>query len=682
MMQALRKTFSQQSDLILVISIMAILVVLFTPIPPGMLDFLLLTNFSFAMLILLLTFYMGKPLEFSTFPSLLLIATLFRLSLNISATRLILSDADAGQVIAAIGNYVVGGNYVIGLIVFLVLVVVQYVVVTNGAQRVAEVAARFTLDSMPGKQMSIDADMNMGLIDENEARERRKTIEKEANFYGAMDGASRFVKGDAIAGIIIILIDIIGGLAIGVAQMGMGWGDALQTFTLLTIGDGIVTQVPALVIATATGIIVTRAATDAQLSDEIYKQITAYPKTLVLVSLGLFLLLFLPGIPNFPVLFLLLLSSSMAWFAYKARNQGANEAAEAEQKQAAEAVDDIYSMMNVEPIEVSVGQNLIPIVGGEDSLFMDRIIAFRKQYALEMGFVIPKVRMKDDKKLEPNAYDIGVYGTRVGGGEILSDRILAINPGGERAKLEGIETKDPTYGLPAIWIVEDVRQQARSAGYTLVEPATVLMTHISELIRQQSPNLLTRNETEEIINRVKQQQTGLVDELIPNILSMGEVQKVLQELLREKVSIRNIGQILEVLVDNGARSKDPEVLTEMVRQQLGSVICQGLTSHEGELYVMTLDPTIEQAIASSIRAVDERSSLVLEPKFSEQLLKRIAGEVEKMLNSNMMPVLLCAPSLRRHLRKLTERIVPHMSVLSLTEVPNNCQLRAFSMVNI
>lgn len=681
MIAAIRKVLGSQGDVVLIFAIIGILVILFTPIPPALLDVLLIANFSVALLILILTFYMAKPLEFSTFPSLLLIATLFRLSLNISATRLILGDADAGQVIDAIGNYVVAGNYVIGLIVFLVLVVVQYVVVTNGAQRVAEVAARFTLDSMPGKQMSIDADMNMGLIDEHQARDRRHQIEKEGSFYGAMDGASRFVKGDAIAGIIIILIDIIGGLTIGIAQKGMSWGDALQTYTLLTIGDGIVTQVPALVIATATGIIVTRAATDAQLSSEVIKQVTSFPKALVLVMIGLAILMLMPGIPGLPIFLLLAFATGLSFFAYRVRRAKLAEGAQEKPESSADG-EDIYSMLAVEPVEVTVGQNLVTLVGGEDSLFMERIVAFRQQYALDIGFVIPKVRIKDNKKLAPSSYEISIYGTVAGRGEILSDRILAINPGGQRTKLEGVETKDPTYGLPSIWIVEEERKKARQAGYTIVEPATILMTHISEVIRQHSPNLLTRAEVERIINRIRQQQASLVDELIPNVLSLSDIQKVLQNLLREKVSIRNTDAILEVLIDHGTRSKDSENLTEVVRQRLGAAICQKLTSKEGDLFVLTLDPSIEQTISRSVRAVDEKSALVLEPRFAEQLLTRLSAEVEKMMQSNHMPVLLCGPKMRAHVHKLTERVMPHLSVLSLSEIPNTVSLKSFGMVTV
>jgi flagellar biosynthesis protein FlhA len=680
MLKQVRKSLGDQSDLILVFSLVGILLILFTPIPPGLLDFLLIINFSFALLILLLTFYVQKPLQFSTFPSLLLIATLFRLSLNIAATRLILSEAHAGEVIDAVGTHVVGGNYIIGFIVFLVLIVVQYVVVTNGAQRVAEVAARFTLDSMPGKQMSIDADMNIGIIDENEARERRLNIEKEGNFYGAMDGASKFVKGDAIAGIIIIIIDIIAGLAIGIVQLGMEWGDALHTYTLLTVGDGIVTQIPALVISTATGIIVTRAASDQQLSKEISKQILLFPKTLVLVSAALLFALLIPGIPALPVSVLLFITAALAYFAYSRKKDQSFEELEAANEAEQAEGDDLYGMLSVEPIEVQVGANLISLMGAENSGIMERIAAFRKQVALDLGFVFPKVRVKDNKKLTPNSYKINVYGASVAEGEIVPDRTLAIDPGNSKEKVDGVETRDPTYGLPAIWIVDEEKQHAKDAGYTLVDPETVFITHLNEIIRQQSSNLLTRVEMDRLMARVRQEQSALIDELIPGVLRPGDVQKVLQNLLREKVSIRNLENILEALLDYGSDIKDPDHLTEFVRQRLGNVICQSLTNQQGDLYVLTLDPTVEKNMMSGIRKINEKAVMVLEPGFAEQMTRKAAQQVEKMMGSNMLPVILCAPELRRHLRNFTERSLPHLSIISMAEVPNSVNLKSFGMV--
>ena len=678
-MTGLKKFFGNNSDLALVAAMIGILIVLFTPIPPQLLDVLLMSNLSFALLILLITFYAAKPVEFSTFPSLLLIATLFRLSLNIAATRLILADADAGRVIAAVGAYMVQGNYVIGLIVFLILVVVQYVVITNGAQRVAEVAARFTLDSMPGQQMSIDADLNLGLIDQAEAKRRRRDLEKVANFYGSMDGASKFVKGDAIAGIVILLINIVGGLAIGVAQRGMPWVEALQTYTLLTIGDGIVTQIPALVISVGAGIIITRSASDERLSLEVLNQVTAYPKTLGLVLLALLALLALPGMPLPPALLVAVLVALLAFFATRRRR--ALDAQQAEEPPPS-GDEDVYATLGVDALELKVGQNLVGLVNGADVQLLERIVAFRKQYALEMGFVAPKLRIRDDHKIEANGYQICAFGVTVASGTLMPERTLAIHPGGERRMLQGLATREPAYGLPAFWIAPDELRTARENGYTLVDPTTVAITHLSEVIRQNAALLLTRAETERLIARLRPAQSSLLDEVIPTVLTIGEIQKVLQNLLREKVSIRNLEAILEVLADSGRATKDAEQLTELVRQRLGMVICQGLANKAGELYVLTLDPAIENQLATSLRAVDDKSTLVLEPRFAEQVIGKIGGQVERMMKGNVMPVLLTAPELRRHLRRVTERVLPHLSVLSMAEVPNTVSLKAFGSVSL
>lgn len=681
-MDAWRKALGKQADLALVALVVGILVVLFAPIPSALLDLLLLANFSFALLLLLLTFYMAKPVEFSTFPSLLLVATLFRLSLNIAATRLILTDADAGKVIGAIGSFVVGGNYVIGLIVFLILVVVQYVVVTSGAQRVSEVAARFTLDSMPGQQMSIDADLNMGFIDQQEAMRRRKLIEKEAGFYGAMDGASKFVKGDAIAGIVIMLINIIGGLVIGVMQLGMPWGEAMRTFTLLTIGDGIVTQVPALVIAVGTGIIVTRSSADNNLSLEVFRQITAFPRTMFIVVAALAGILLLPGIPAWPALLLIVLISAVAFAMRKQKAAGEDSGPEAEGTAADTAqADDLYAALAVDAVQVKLGKALVPLVNDGGGVFMDRINAFRKQYAQESGFVVPKVCFSDERGLADDAYEIRIFGATAAAGNIRPGQMLAIHSGGELKKLPGVETRDPTYGLPAYWIEPDDRDAARAARFTLVDAETVLLTHLNEVLRQQSSALLTRSETAALIDRMRQRQASLVDELIPSVLSLSEVQKVLQALLREKVSIRNLELILEVLVDSGRATKDAQQLTELVRQRLAASICQPLIADSGYMHVLTFDPAVEQSLAKSLRAANgATANLVLEPRFAEQVLGGAMAQVERMMKSSMVPVLLCAPELRRHVRVLTERLMPHLRVLAITEVPNNVNLKSFGSI--
>ncbi|WP_420997936.1 flagellar biosynthesis protein FlhA [Cupriavidus sp. 30B13] len=683
-MKMLQRLFARQGDIVLVALVLGILLVLFAPIPRGVLDFLILTNFSFAFLILLLTFYMARPVEFSTFPSLLLIATLFRLSLNVAATRLILSDADAGRVIAAIGSYVVGGNYVIGLIVFLILIVVQYVVVTSGAQRVSEVAARFTLDSMPGQQMSIDADLNMGFIDQEEAQRRRKNLEKEAAFYGAMDGASKFVKGDAIAGIIIMLINIIGGLVIGTMQFGMRWSEALQTYTLLTIGDGIVTQVPALVIAVGTGIIVTRSASDSNLSHEVLRQVTSFPKTLLLVACALGGLVMLPGIPALPVVVLLACVLAIAFFAYRSRKAEAAPAEEADEgaNGAAKADSDTYAALAVEPIEVHVGTQWLPLVRKDGGLFMDRIALFRKQHAQELGLVLPPVRFREGARMGPSQYEIHVDGVVRAKADVQMERLLAIHPSGDTRAIPGEITKDPTYGLPALWIGPEQREAATAARFTLVDAQTVFLTHLTEVLRRESATLLTRADTERLLARVRESHPGLVEELIPTVLSLGDVQKVMQNLLREKVSIRHIEAILETLADVGRTTKDSLALTEAVRQRLGHAICQALVGDAGALQVLTLDATMEASFLQGLQAAEPGGHFALEPRMAEQFIQRLVFQAEKMMKSNLLPVVLCSPELRRHIRSLSERVLPHLRVISMAEVPHAIELKSFGIVTL
>jgi flagellar biosynthesis protein FlhA len=671
----------EKAELAFALMLGGILLLLFAPVPPWLLDFLLVANFGFALLILMLTFYMERPLEFSTFPSLLLVATLFRLGLNIAATRLILSEANAGQVIAAVGNAVVAGNYVIGLIVFVVLIIVQFVVVTNGAQRVAEVAARFTLDAMPGKQMSIDADLNMGLIDQQEARDRRKQIEREANFYGAMDGASRFVKGDAIAGILIILVNIIGGLAIGVAQHDMSWGESLQTYTLLTVGDGIVTQVPALIIATATGIIVTRAASDARLGSEVGRQIMAHPRTLALVTLVILLIGALPGIPVLPVLVLAGIGAALLWFAIKRGTKEAVSEAASPAGSTAES-GDLYQALRVEPVELLVGSGLVELVGRDGGLLADRFASVRKQFALDMGVVLPMVRVRDELRLPANRYELRVFGTRIAEGEILPQRWLAINPGGTRPPVAGVTAVDPAYGLPAVWVAEETRADARKAGYTIVDAVTVFMTHLTEVMKHNAHNLITRAETDRLVAGVRERQASLVDELVPKILSLGDIQRVLQNLVRERVPIRNMDLILETLADVGTRSKDVDALTEMVRERQAGAICQPLIEGQADLSVLTFDPAIEQKMVGAIRTSEEKAAMVLDPRLAEQVLRKLGEETERMARGNVRPVLVCAPSLRRHVRRFTERVLPQLFVLSLNEIPPHVGVRAFGVVRV
>jgi flagellar biosynthesis protein FlhA len=681
MKELLTQLWSGKRDLVLVALMIGILMVLFTPIPSQFLDFLLVINITLALLILLATFFTETPLKFSTFPTILLLATLFRLALNVSATRLILEGGDAGRVINAIGSFMVGGNYIVGLVVFFILVVVQYVVVTNGAQRVAEVAARFTLDSMPGKQMSIDADMNMGLIDEHEARRRRAQIEKEASFYGAMDGATKFVKGDAIAGIIIILINITAGLAVGIAQLGMPWQEAVARFTLLTIGDGIVTQIPSLVIAVATGIIITRAAADAQLGKEIPRQIFSDPRALMVVAMALFILMLLPGFPAIPVLMVLIGVVVMAVVASRKKNE-ALEDAETASPAASKPGDELQQLMRIEPIEVSLSTSLATALLASASDFSERVAALRKQFAQDYGFILPKVHLGPKAELRDGSYEIFVQGNRVGHGELQTDRILAINPGGQRPKLDGVETQDPAYGLPAQWIAKDQRTFARGAGYTLVDPDTVLMTHFSEIIKRYAPDLLTRAETERLVNRIRDQHASLIDELVPNVLSYSEIQKVIQLLLREQVSVRNMESVLEVLVDAGKATKSPEDLAERVRERLGYTICQKLSDPKGELHVMTLAPDVERTLLGNLRGGDAKGAVFGDMSQMDAFMKNMARQAEAMMGKSLQPVLLCPSPIRRPLRSLMMRSLPYVSVVGLNEVPSSATVRSFSAVSM
>lgn len=681
MRELLIQLWSGKRDLALIALVIGVLAVLFVPIPAAVLDLFLIANISTALLILLVTFFTETPLRFSTFPTILLLATLFRLALNVSATRLILEGKDAGRVINAIGEFVVGGNYVVGAVVFLILVVVQYVVVTSGAQRVAEVAARFTLDSMPGKQMSIDADMNMGLIDEREARRRRALIEKEANFYGAMDGATKFVKGDAIAGIIIILINIVGGLAIGIAQLDLPWADAVRRFTLLTIGDGIVTQIPSLVISVATGVIITRAAADAQLGTEIPRQILANPRALMIVGAVLLLALMMPGFPKVPVAVALCVLGALVWLSLRMARESADEDDSAGQSATGEAGkpgDEFQQLMRIEPLEVRHGAGLTALFSGEESDLQDRVATLRRQVVKDFGFLIPRLHAAVRTELPENSYEVLFHGSRVGGGELMVDRLLAINPGGARARLEGPETRDPAYGLPAQWIDGAQRQHARQAGYTIVDPDTVLMTHLGELVKRQSADLLTRAGVEKMLLRMRDAHASLVDELVPGVMSYSDVQKVLQLLLREQVSIRNLEAILETLVDAGKTIKASEELAERVRERLGATICQAYRDPQGDLHVLTLAPEFERALLANARNGEGRGSLFAEMGQLDAFMKNLVRQVEAMMARNLAPVVLCPSPVRRSLRSLLQRSMPYVAVIGVNEVPASQPVRSFA----
>ena len=671
--------FSKNHDLVLVGGVIAILLILFSPIPPILLDLLIIVNFAFGMTILLMTFYVDKPVSFSTFPSLLLVATLYRLSLNVAATRLILTQAHAGEVIGSIGAFAVQGSFVIGLVVFFILVIVQYVVVTSGAQRVSEVAARFVLDAVPGQQMSIDADLNMGLIDQDEAKRRRKAIEKEAAFYGAMDGASKFVKGDAVAGIIILLINIIAGWIIGVAQMGMDWLTALQTFSLLTIGDGIVTQVPALIISTATGIIVTRSSADRQLSAEIMSQLASVPKIPLIVMGALFLLMLLPGMPKWPIAILAALAAAL-WLSSRRKSKTQDIDVEASDGDGAHAGKTSGSARAT--IQVLLGKDISHHWTQLKPLLGERIETLRTQQERASGFAFPPVVFQDGAHLGPNDYEVQIYGVRHARAKIYPDKTLAIRTAAVKDALPGVETRDPAFGLAAVWIEADLRDRAEQLGYTLVDPITVLITHLGEVLRSEAGQLLTRTHVVALLDDVRSRQPGMIEELIPAVMTMTDVQRILQNLLAEDVSIRNIDLIVDALLDVGRQTKDHADLTELVRHKLSHTICHDLRASGEQLAVLSLNPRLEGQITENIRRSDGKAGLVIEPKLAEHLIRTLMPLADKMMQQGLSPVLLCGPEIRRHLKAFTRRTIPRLAVVSVNEIPSSMDLSSFDVVSV
>jgi flagellar biosynthesis protein FlhA len=671
------EAFDKNKDLALVIGMVMILVILFAPIPAAMLDLAIIANFGLGLTILLLTFYVSKPVEFSTFPSLLLMTTLYRLSLNVAATRLILTGADAGAVINSIGSFAVQSNFVVGLVVFLILVVVQYIVITAGAQRVSEVAARFTLDSMPGQQMSIDADLNMGLIDQKEAVRRRKGLEKEASFYGAMDGASKFVKGDAVAGIIILLIDIIAGWIIGVVQMGMPWHEALQHFTLLTIGDGIATQLPALIISIATGIIVTRSSADRELSTEVFSQLASVPRIPLIVAALLLALTLLPGMPKWPIV-LIIGGAVFAWF----RARRAPEATEEEQAEAAAAAQDMVVAEPAPALQILLGADLGLAWRSSEPLIMDRITGLRRSMEEEFGIGFPAVRVGDGVGLASLDYEVRLFGARFGVGEIQPDRLLAIVGPGAASNIPGIETRDPAFGLPALWIEAHRAGEARATGLKVIDPETVLITHFADIVQSELATLVTRAVVIRMLDEVRMRQPGLVEELIPTNLSVSDVQRVLQNLLGEGVSIANLDLILENLADLSRTQRDSNELTELIRQRMSYAICHQLRGKHRDLAVLSLDPRLENQITASLAGAGGGAVLPIEPKLAEQLIRRLSGMSEAMHKEGRAPVLLCGGNIRRQLKAFTRRTIPRLAILSVNEVPMRINLASFDIVRL
>lgn len=662
--------FGMLSHVVLAAGVIVILALMILPMPPIVVDILLTLNIAFAILILMVALYIKHPLELSVFPSLLLIVTIFRLALNISSTRLILGEAYAGEVINAFGNFVVKGNYVVGFIIFLILLIIQFIVIVKGAGRIAEVSARFTLDAMPGKQMAIDADMNAGLINEQDARNRRAEIAREAEFYGAMDGASKFVKGDAIAGLLITMINIVGGFIIGVAQKGMEFSTALQTYSLLTIGDGLVTQIPALIIGTAAGMVVTRSASGIQLDNELGNQIFSKPKALLISSGALFLFAIIPGLPTIP--FLLLSGATGAIGYVKMKNNKAEEIAVEEIKTPlTDAQEKIEDYLQVDPIELEIGFGLISLVdesqGGD---LFSRINNIRKQVAIELGIIIPPLRVRDNLQLNPNQYIVKIRGNVSTSDFLYMDRFLAINTGSSDEKLEGIQVKEPAFSLPAVWITSNERDRAELLGYTVVEPPSVLSTHLQEIIRRNAHKILGRQDTKKLVENLKKEYPAVVEELTPELLPTGVVQKVLQNLLKEGIPIRDLATILESLVDYARVTKNVDVLTEYVRHALAETIARLFQDEKGTVHAIALDPKLEKIITTALQNQRESSpSLGLPPRLIQEIQNSVSDNIDHAIISGYQPIILCPATVRPYFYRLIHTAFPNVTVLSFTELP-------------
>lgn len=672
-------------DFVVLFGVIGIVLMMIIPIPVLLLDILIILNISMALMILLIAMNTKEALDFSIFPAILLITTLFRLALNVSTTRNILSHAEAGEVVATFGSWVGGGEIAIGFIVFLILVVVQFIVITKGSERVAEVAARFTLDAMPGKQMSIDADLNAGLINEQQAKARRSKIEREADFYGAMDGASKFVKGDAIASIIILIINLVGGFIIGMAIHGLSFGESLSTFSILTIGDGLVSQIPALLISTAAGLIVTRAASEGNLAEDVTAQLFKYPKLLFIAAGTIALLGLTPIGPIRTWPFAIMLAFG-GWYMQKAiHKQQEQEEMLVEEQQIEEvrSPESVISLLQVDPIEFEFGYGLIPLAdtqqGGD---LLDRIIMIRRQCALELGLIVPVIRIRDNIQLKPNEYVIKIKGNTVARGDLLLNHYLAMSPGFEDDSVVGIETTEPAFGLPAIWIDEQMKERAELSGYTVVDPPSVVATHLTEIIKRHAHELIGRQETKQLVENVKESYPALIEELIPSILAVGDVQKVLAKLLREKVSIRDLVTIFEALADHGNYTKDPDILTEYVRQSLSRQITQQFSSGSDTLRVITVGPQLEKKIAESVQQSDQGSYIALDPVSTQQIYQKLTEHVNRQIQSGQQPVVLASPTIRMYLRQIVERTMQDVPVLSYSELEPNIEVQSVGVVNL
>lgn len=690
-MSMIRKIMSNSMVLFIIFIVLAIII----PLPSWLLDFLIMLNISLSLIILVMTMFIKEALEFSVFPTVLLITTVLRLSLNISTTRGILSTGYAGEVIKAFGNFVMGGNAIVGFLIFIIIVLVNFIVITKGSERVSEVAARFTLDAMPGKQMAIDADLNSGLINEEQARKRRNNIQREADFYGSMDGATKFVKGDAIMSIITTLVNLIGGVIIGMVQGGGDFNTILNTYSLATVGDGLCSQIPSLLISVATGMIVTRAASEDSLINDIKSQFTAQPFVLLIAGIVVIVMMLIPGFPSLILLVLGVLLIVGAIFLDKNKKKMAQlelaQRAKAEQEELEKPktdndyyrdIDNVFKLLNVEPIEMEFGYSLLRLVdeksGGN---FIDRVVIFRKQFAMDMGMVIPSVRMTDNPEINPNMYIIKIKGEEVARGEILVDHYLALDSGDVTSQIEGIDTVEPAFGLPAKWISEDKKIMADVAGYTLIDPVSVMITHWSEIMKRYAHELLSRQDVNTMIENVKKTNPIVVDDLIPKVISVGYLQKVLANLLKEGIPIRDLETILETLGDHANVLKDIDIATEYVRQSLKRTITHRF-SEANSLRVITLDTQIEDMIVSSVKKNDQGSYLAMPPDVIQSIVAATNEEIDKIKDVIPTVIILTSPVVRIYFKKLTEQFIQNITVLSYSEIDSSAQIQAIGNISL
>ncbi len=671
-------------DIAIAFALVVLIILIIIPLPPNLINYLVIINFAFALLVMMISIYVKNPLEFSIFPSVLILVTLLDLAMNITITRMILLKGDAGAVVLAFGEFVVGGNIIVGLVVFIIITIVQFVVITKGAERISEVAARFTLDAMPGKQMSIDADLSAGLISNEEAKKRRKEVEDEADFYGAMDGASKFVKGNVIAAIIIIFINIIGGMIMGYLRGGMSIYEIIRTYTILTIGEGLVAQIPSLIISIAMGIIVTRAASKADLGTDFISQISTQPKAIKIVVIFLYLFAFFGLFTKLPVLPFLVMAVILHFFSINIPAESKKEKTVEKEEKKSEGVPPLYNIVKVYPIEVNIGYGLLALIDeNKKGNLLDRLKFVRENVSKELGFLLPMIRVKDSHGLKSNQYVIKIRGNEVAEGEIFIGYYLAITSKKENSpQLNGIATKEPIFGLPAIWINEKEKLKAETSGYSVVDSITVLATHLTEVIKNFAHEIFSRKELNQIFDIVKVENASLIDELVPGTLSSGDVETVIKNLLKEKIPIRDIETILEIMANNGKKIKDTELLTELVREGLSRTICNQFSNGKNNLSVLAIDPYIERIIIENTKKIDNQIIYSLEPSFIQKLIQAITSGMEKLLNISSVPLLVCSPNIRMHIKKITERLIPQLNILSYNEIDPMFNVESLAVIKL